>query len=315
MDRQSLDRSVGAGKDAGVDRAGLADFLRRRREALQPRDVGMAPGLRRRTAGLRREEVAVLAAMSTDYYARLEQQRGPQPSEQMIAAIARALRLTLDERDHLFRLAGHVAPTRVLRSDHVSPGLMRVLDRLDDTPAQVISDIAETLVQNRLATALLGDQTKFEGFARSAVYRWFTDPLERRIYPERDHDLQSRVQVANLRVSATRGGPDSRAAAVVTQLRQESADFERIWTRHEVTGRSDDNKTIVHPELGEIELQCQVLSTQDHGQALLVFTASPGSEGYSKLQLLSVIGTQHLLAGPTRTNADRVPAKPGSDGQ
>lgn len=125
----------------------------------------------------------------------------------MVASIARALRLTLDERDHLFRLAGRTAPTRTVRSDHISPGLMRVLDRLDDTPAQVISDIAETLVQNRLAVALLGDQTRFEG----AAYRWFTDPGERRRYPEADHDHQAAVMVANLRVSATRGGPTARA--------------------------------------------------------------------------------------------------------
>ena len=294
MDPQFLDKGPPARDHSRMDRAALADFLRRRREALQPGDVGMAPGLRRRTAGLRREEVATLAGMSTDYYARLEQQRGPRPSEQMIAAMARALRLTLDERDHLFRLTGHTAPTRVLRADHVSPGLMRVLDRLDDTPAQVVSDIAETLVQNRLAAALLGDQTRFDGLTRSAVYRWFTDPQERRIYPRTDHDLQSNVQVANLRVAATRGGPESRAAAVVNSLHQQSAEFERIWNRHDVTGRRDDKKTIVHPELGPIDLQCQVLFTQDHGQALLVFTATPGSEDHSKLQMLSVIGTQHL---------------------
>jgi len=267
----------------------------------------MAPGQRRRTAGLRREEVASLAAMSTDYYARLEQQRSPQPSEQIVAAMARALRLTLDERDHLFRLAGYSAPTRVIRSDHVSPGLMRVLDRLDDTPAMVVSDIAETLAQNRLATALLGDQMRFEGPARSAAYRWFTDAREREVYPAADHDLQTRLYVANLRVSATRGGPDSRAAAVVGQLRQVSAEFERVWSRHDVTGRGDDTKTIVHPELGPLHLQCQILFTQDQGQALLVFTAVPGSEDYSKLQVLSVIGTQHLIHQHTGDSAS-VPA-------
>jgi len=288
-----------------VDRPGLADFLRRRREALQPNDVGMSTGPRRRTAGLRREEVACLAAMSTDYYARLEQQRGPQPSEQMAAAIARGLRLTLDERDHLFRLAGHTAPTRVLRCEHVSPGLMRVLDRLEDTPAQVISDIAETLVQNRLAVALLGDQSRFTGPARSAVYRWFTDPAERQIYPPADHDLQSRVQVANLRVSSTRGGPDSRAASIAEALRNESQEFVHIWDRHQVTGRTDDHKTIVHPELGPIALQCQILTTQDQGQALLVFTASPGTQDYNKLQLLSVIGTQRLGPAVEPERADR----------
>src|SRR5690349_10221998 len=159
-----------------MDRAQLADFLRRRREALQPEDVGLTRGPRRRTDGLRREEVAALCGMSVDYYSRLEQQRGPQPSEQMIAAIARGLRLSLDERDHLFRLSGHNAPHRTLRTDHVNPGLMRVLDRLDDTPAQVMTDLGETLLQTRLAVALLGNQTRFTGLERSAIYRWFTDP-------------------------------------------------------------------------------------------------------------------------------------------
>src|SRR5690606_14332578 len=110
---------------------------RRHRERMQPGDVGLPVGRRRRTAGLRREEVAALAAMSVDYYTRLEQRRGPQPSEQMASALARALRLTLDERDHLFRLAGHTAPDRALRSEHVPPALMRVLDRLSDSPAFV----------------------------------------------------------------------------------------------------------------------------------------------------------------------------------
>src|SRR5258707_4963717 len=140
-----------------VDREQRADFLRRRREALQPQDVGLPNGPRRRISGLRREEVAALAGMSSDYYSRLEQRRGPQPSAQLVAALAHGLRLTLDERDHLFLLTGHEAPSRFLRSDHVSPGLMRVLERLDDTPAQVMSDLGETLLQNRLALALFGD--------------------------------------------------------------------------------------------------------------------------------------------------------------
>ena len=278
-----------------MDRAGLADFLRRRREALRPKDVGLAENPRRRVAGLRREEVAGLSAMSTDYYARLEQRRGPQPSEQMVAAIARGLRLTLDERDHLLRLAGHAAPTRILRSEHVGPALMRVLDRLDDTPAMVVSDLGETLAQNRLAAALLGDQTHFTGPFRSAVYRWFTDPDERRFYPEADHDHQSRVQVSNLRASLSRGGCDARAAAIVKRLCEESPEFVRIWERHEVAVRFDDHKTIVHPDLGDIELDCQILSTQNQAQALLVFTAPPDTEDHEKLRLLSVIGTQRLV--------------------
>ena len=287
-----------------MDRVELADFLRRRREALRPEDVGLAKGPRRRVAGLRREEVADLSAMSADYYARLEQRRGPQPSEQMLAAIARGLRLTPDERDHLFRLAGHTAPTRILRSEHVGPALMRVLDRLDDTPAQVVSDLGETLAQNRLAAALLGDQTGFTGPARSAVYRWFTDPDERRLYPEADHDRQSRVQVSNLRASLARGGADARAAAVVERLRDESPEFVRLWDRHEVAVRFDDHKTIVHPDLGDVELDCQILFTRNQAQALLVFTAQPGTEGHEKLRLLSVVGTQQLGPDPDRGDRD-----------
>lgn len=287
-----------------MDRVELADFLRRRREALQPEDVGLSRGPRRRVTGLRREEVAGLSAMSADYYARLEQRRGPQPSEQMVAAIARGLRLSMDERDHLLRLAGHAAPTRILRSEHVGPALMRVLDRLDDTPAMVVSDLGETLVQNRLAAALLGDQTRFVGPARSSVYRWFTDPQERRLYPEADHDHQGRVQVSNLRVSLSRGGHDVRATAIVERLRDESPEFVRLWDRHEVAVRFDDHKTIVHPELGEIELDCQILFTQNQAQALLVFTAQPGTEGQEKLQLLSVVGTQQLGPNPGRKDRD-----------
>ncbi len=252
-------------------------------------------GARRRASGLRREEVAALADMSTDYYARLEQRRGPQPSEQMIGAIARALRLNLDERDHLFRIAGHNPPTRMLRTDHVAPGLMRVFDRLDDTPAMVVSDLGEALVQNRLAMALIGDHTKLAGPARFAVYRWFTDPAERRRYPERDHEYQSRIQVASLRAAAGLR-PDQRASALVEALRAASPEFVEIWDRHEVNVRESDHKTLVHPELGEIEVDCQKLFTDNRAQMLLVFTGRPGSEGYEKLQLLSVLGNQQFVS-------------------
>ncbi len=281
-----------------MDRAGLADFLRRRREALRPEDAGLPRGPRRRVAGLRREEAAALSAMSTDYYARLEQGRGPRPSEQMVAALARGLRLTLDERDHLFRLAGHEAPARVLRSGHVSPALMRVLDRLEDTPAMVVTDLGETLAQNRLAVALLGDWTRFTGPSRSAVYRWFTDPDERRLYPEADHDHQSRLQVSDLRAALSRGGPDDRAAAIVERLLKESPEFARLWTRHDVAVRGGEHKTIIHPELGGIELDSQALLARNQAQVLVILTAPPGSEGHEKLQLLSAIGTQRFDTEP-----------------
>jgi transcriptional regulator with XRE-family HTH domain len=184
-----------------MNRAGVAEFLRTRRDALRPADVGLTPGPRRRAPGLRRDEVAALVGMSTDYYVRLEQARGPQPSEQMLAAIARALRLTLDERDYLFRLAGRTAPARTPLDGHVAPQLMRVLDRLTDTPALILTAALETLAQNDLAVALLGDHAQYAGIARSSVYRWFTDPAERAVYPAEDRDRQSRAQVASLRAA------------------------------------------------------------------------------------------------------------------
>ncbi|MEU4481740.1 helix-turn-helix transcriptional regulator [Micromonospora sp. NPDC023966] len=280
-----------------MDRAALADFLRRRRAALQPGDVGLATGVRRRAPGLRREEVAALATMSTDYYTRLEQQRGPQPSPQLLAALARALRLTGDERDYLFRVAGHNPPSPVSAATHVAPALLRVLDRLADTPALILSNLGEILVQNRMAEALFGDRSGHTGLARSEIYRWFTDPAERSRYPEEDRDRQSRAQVANLRAAYGSMGPQSRAGELVRALQKISPEFAELWERHEVAQRFADHKTLIHPELGPIELDCQVLFTEDQSQALLVLTAPPRSEGYEKLQLLAVLGHERFPAG------------------
>jgi len=277
-----------------MDRGALADFLRRRREALQPQEVGLPIGARRRTRGLRREEVAALAAMSTDYYTRLEQQRGPQPSEQMLASLARALRLTGDERDYLFQIAGHSAPTAAAAATHVAPALLRVLDRLSDTPALILSNLGETLVQNRMADALFGDKSGYTGLARSEIYRWFTDPDERRRYPEHDRDRQSRAQVANLRAAYGSMGPRSRAGELARALQKASPEFAALWERHEVARRFEDHKTLIHPELGPIEVDCQVLFTEDQSQALLVLTAPPRTEGFEKLQLLGVVGQQRF---------------------
>jgi transcriptional regulator with XRE-family HTH domain len=279
-----------------MDRDGLADFLRRRRAALRPEDVGLSEGRRRRTAGLRREEVALLAHMSTDFYARLEQRRGSRPSEQTVSALARALRLTQDERDHLFRLAGHVAPPRGLRSDHVTPALLRVLDRLD-TPAQVVSDLGVVLVQNPLAEALLGVQTNHSGLERSVFYRWFTDPEERRRWPREDHAEHSRSYAATLRAAHSRTAGDAQAQELVDALLRRSPEFAALWERHEVRVRDNLRKRIAHPEVGLIELDCQILTSQNQTEQLLVFTATPGTEDAERLAMLSVIGTQTFATG------------------
>src|SRR3954468_20585088 len=179
----------------------LAGFLRTRREQLQPTDVGLQWGARRRTPGLRRHEVADLAGMSPDYI-RLEQARGPQPSPQMLNSLSRALRLTTDERDHLYRLAGHHAPPNLGVDEHVSPGLLRLLDALTAIPAQIGSDLGITLAQNRLAVALVGEQiSAFKGMARSHIYRFFTDPVARAQYPAEDQEEHARITVADMRAA------------------------------------------------------------------------------------------------------------------
>ncbi|MFZ4896393.1 helix-turn-helix transcriptional regulator [Plantibacter sp. Mn2098] len=277
-----------------MDRHQLADFLRHRRATLRPEDVSLPAGVRRRVEGLRRVEVADLTGMSVDYYTRLEQARGPQPSTQMLAALARALRLTRDERDHLYRLSGQAAPERAGLDTHVLPALQRVLDRLDDTPALILSTLADTLVQNRLATVLFGDQTAFSGMQRSGIYRWFTDPRERQVYPAEDHARQARANVASLRVAYGIGGTNSRAARLVHELSKISREFTTLWAEHEVSSRFEDHKVLVHPEVGLIELDCQALLSEDQSQALLVLTAAPRSEAAEKLALLQVIGHQQF---------------------
>lgn len=282
--------------DRGVDRSALAEFLTRRRQALQPADVGLPPGARRRTPGLRREEVAVLATMSIDYYTRLEQQRGPQPSTQMLASLARALRLTVDERDYLFRIAGHHVPDRAA-SDFVAPALLRVLDRLEDTPALIINALGEMLAATAPALALFGDTRHLSGWERSEIYRWFVHPdTERTRYPEHDRERQSRAQVANLRAAYGAMGPSSRAGELVAELQRRSPEFAELWEMHEVARRFEDHKVLVHPEIGPIEVDCQVLFTEDQSQALLVLTAAPNTEDADKLRLVSVLGTQRMEA-------------------
>ena len=238
--------------------------------------------------------------MSTDYYTRPEQRRAPQPSEQMLAAVARALRLTADEWDYLFGTAGRTPPQAFSAAAHVAPALLRVLDRLSDTPALILSGLGETLVQNDLAAALFGDSAGRQGLARSEVYRWFTDPAERLRYPADDRDRQSRAQVANLRVAYARMGSKSRAGELVRALQRVSVEFAELWDRHEVAQRFADHKVLLHPDLGPLEVDCQVLFTEDQSQALLVLTAAPGSEDAEKLALLSVLGRQEFTSAASR---------------
>jgi hypothetical protein len=232
--------------------------------------------------------------MSVDYYTRLEQARGPRPSRQILTSLARALRLTDDERDHLFHLAGEEPPRDRHGTGHVRPGLLLVLDRLDDTPAQVISDHGDVLAQNPMSAALFGDVSARPPAQRNIIRGFFLNPAGRQLFPPEDRPALARSHVASLRALLAARPNDPRTVALVAELRSGSEEFAQLWAAHEVAVRRSDVKRLRHPAVGDLELDCEVLLSNEHDQRLILFTARPGSESYEKLRLLRVIGLQDL---------------------
>ena len=250
-----------------MQRDQLADFLRRRRAAVRPAEVGLAAGPRRRTTGLRREEVAMLAGISVDYVVRLEQARSSRPSTQLLGALARALQLSDDERDHLFRLAGHEPSPAAGTARLARAGLVRMLGLLGDTPATVMSDVGETLAQNRMSTLLFGDQREFTGDRRHLAYRWFSEPGVRAIHPPEEQQRHGRALVADLRAVAGRRPGDADVVRLVERLRTVSAEFRRLWDDHQVAVRRMDrnpsygSRIHCHPRVGALLMDCETLVT------------------------------------------------------
>jgi transcriptional regulator with XRE-family HTH domain len=279
-----------------MDRAALADFLRRGRDRLQPADVGLAPGPRRRTPGLRRDDVANLAGISTDYLTRLEQARGPHPSEQVLAALARALRLTDDERDHLFHLAGQQPPRTRPAPALVGPSLLYLLDALDEAPAFVVDDLNSVLVQNDLSRALLGDASGYRGLERSTTYRWFTG--DRDHFPAEDHPTHSRTYVADLRATWGRRSGDADVQELLTALLDTGPEFRELGERHEVAVKRAQTKRVLHPLVGQVTLDCETLLTPTGTQMLVLLTPSR-TEARAQLEMLRVVGLQDM--SPTAT--------------
>jgi transcriptional regulator with XRE-family HTH domain len=281
-----------------MDYDSMADFLSARRRALTPQDVGLPGGLRRRVRGLRREEVAHLSHMSVDYYTRLEQSRASQPSGQMLAALARALLLDPEERDHLYRLAGAgPTPDRIDTSDVVRPALINLLDQLDDSAAFICSDLLVMLAQNRLSVLLMGNHIRGAGIGDSVIWRWFTEPEYRTLFSREDREYQAGLHVADLRATSSRRRGDPDVEAFVNGLSCSSEEFRRLWKRHEV-GRplKEVQKTIVHPRVGPVPVDVEILSTADEGQRLVVLSAPAGTDSRRKFELLGKLGDQAIGA-------------------
>ena len=235
-----------------------------------------------------------MAGASVEYYTELEQGRGPQPSEQMLAALSRALRLTADERDHAYHLAGRALPSPASTAAHVHPGMLDLLDRLGGTPAQVITDLHALLVQNSMAAALLGRSEHHTGPRAGFIHQWFLNPVVRERYHPEEHEHQSRMFVADLRaVSARRAGARD-VTDLVRDLTRRSAEFAGLWEQHEVAVRRRDRKRLIHPQVGVVEVTCLSLLSEDGTQRLLWFTPAPGTDAAEKLRLLGAIGEQDL---------------------
>lgn len=277
-----------------VDRTELAAFLRRRRERVQPTDVGLVGGQRRRTPGLRRQEVAALAGMSVDYYIRLEQGRGPRPSRQMIAAIGRALRLSADELAYLHHLVGKAPGPLPGPVQEVRPGVLHLLDRLHDTPAMVCDAIYNVLAWNPMAAALITDFDAMPPGERNVIWRFFADPDARDRYDADGAARFAREAVADLRVAAARYPHDPSVRRLLHRLSDASADFRAHWAEQAVDVMRSTSKRIRHPTVGWLDLDCEALHDPSRDQWIILYTAAPGTTSHEALRLLKVVGTQDL---------------------
>ncbi len=275
-----------------MDRGQLAEFLRVRRERLTPADVGLPAGLRRRTPGLRREEVAALATMSTDYYTRLEQARAPRPSRPVLTGLARALRLTDDERAHLFRLAGEQPGPPVGPPVDVRDGVLRMLGRLD-VPGIVLDAKYDVLAWNRQAAALLGDFSALVPRERNLLRQRFLHGAQDRFSPEATREF-AREAAADLRAASATYPDDPGLARLIADLLAGSPEFADLWSQHDVARQQTLCQTVLHPEVGRIDVICEILVVPDRDQRVVLYTAEPGSPSDQALRLLDVIGTQSL---------------------
>ncbi|MEV4351718.1 helix-turn-helix transcriptional regulator [Actinoplanes sp. NPDC049596] len=275
----------------------LGAALRAWRNRTAPADVGLPQQTARRVPGLRRGELAMLAGISVEYVVRLEQGRAPTPSAQVCAALARALRLSADEQAHLMRLAGHAAdPSRVPR--HIPESLHRIMDQLSASPLAVHDATWALLAWNPLFAATFGDPTAHPADDRHVLIRQFEGGFSRaRQTPAERADFEESL-VADLRGTTSRYPNDPALAALLTRLRR-SPRFRELWAaQRSVAAHQTATKVVEHPDVGDIPLDSNVLTTQGSDLRLVVYTPRPGTDARSKLDLLAAIGIQPFSPQP-----------------
>jgi transcriptional regulator with XRE-family HTH domain len=260
----------------------LGDHLRARRGQVTPADAGLPAVGPRRVPGLRREEVAMLAGVSADYYVRLEQGRERRPSAQVVEALAGALRLDDDARAHLFRLAGLSPRERgAAVPDRVDPSLLQLMDAWPGNPAIVYNRAYDVLASNVLADALFHDWAH----SRNLMHVVFTDPAARGFY--RDWHEVARNSVAGFRLGLGAAPDDPRVRRVLAELLERSPEFAELWARHDARGKALERKRFRHRDVGDLTLTMQTFDVRSNpGQELVVYHAEPGSDGAAALALL-----------------------------
>ena len=272
-------------------------MVRRRRDALAPEAAGVAVGGRRRATGLRREELAALAGISADYLTRLEQGRATAPSAQVVEALGRALRLSDPDRELLLRLAGHASPSLGLVSARIPTSVQRLLDRLAHTPVAVFDATWTLLTANAPYDAVMGATTGLQGIERNAVWRNLVRGGGRTVHDPEARGAFEAGLVADLRRTAARYPDDPRLHRLVGELSAASARFRRLWEADAPAGEGEASrrKTIEHPTVGRIVLDCDTLVVAGDDLRIMAYTAEPGTEDAERLALAVVLGTQSLV--------------------
>lgn len=250
----------------------FGDFLRSRRERLTPAAVGLPNGFRRRTPGLRRDEVALLAGVGTTWYTWLEQGRDVRPSAEVLNALAQALRLDRAERQHLFILAGRSSPElRTTGPEHVPEALVRMLDSMSDQPAYVLGRRWDVLAWNQAAVAIFGDFGRLDGDARNLMHMMFANESHRRLLA--DWDALAPLSLAVFRADSTRYAGDPDFERLIALLMDQSAEFRAWWPRHDVMHHTSTVKRIRHPSAGQLVFEYMSLDVTNHpGMRVVVCT-------------------------------------------
>lgn len=276
------------------DHAALGAALHQWRDRTSPQDIGLPTGGVRRAPGLRREELAQLAGLSVDYIVRLERGRATSPSAQVLASLSRALRLSEAERDHLFRLAGQAPPAVGHISQHIPPSVQRLLDQLRHTPLSVHDAAWNIISWNPLWAALIGDPSAWQGKERNIVWRHFTGQATRVTHTPAQQVQFETALVSDLRSSTARYPHDKPLRALIADLRQVSDRFSDLWAAHTVGYHTTDHKTVHHPNLGPVTVDCDTLTVPGSDLRIAACTAPPDTTTSEQFALLATIGTQPM---------------------